>query len=52
VDNSGCLCFQVFGWDILDELRQAGFVDTYTTFYWSVDKGYLGPNQLLITARR
>lgn len=52
VDNSGCLCFQVFGWDILDEMRAAGFSDAYTTFYWSVDRGYLGPNQLLILGRR
>jgi len=46
VDNSGCLCYQVFGWAILDELRAAGFVDARTVFYWSPDLGHLGPNQL------
>jgi len=50
VDNSGCLCFQIFGWDILDELRAAGFVDARTVFYWSPDLGHLGPNQLQIFA--
>ena len=52
VDNSGCLCFQVFGWDVLDELRLTGFSDTFASFYWSSDRGYLGPNQLLIAGRR
>jgi len=52
VDSSGCLCFQVFGWDVLDEMRAAGFADAYTVFYWSVDRGHLGPNQLLIVGRR
>jgi hypothetical protein len=52
VDNSGCLCFQVFGWDVLDEIRHAGFSQAYTLFYWSLDRGYLGPNQLLIVGQR
>jgi SAM-dependent methyltransferase len=52
VDSSGCLCFQVFGWDVLEEMKAAGFSDAYTVFYWSVDRGYLGPNQLLIVGRR
>lgn len=52
IDNSGCLCFQVFGWDILEEMKTAGFVDAHTTFYWSADRGYLGPNQLLIFGRK
>lgn len=52
VDNSGCLCFQVFGWDVLDYMLEAGFADAYTTFYWSSDRGYLGANQLMIIGRR
>lgn len=50
VDNAGCLCFQVFGWSVLDDLRNAGFQDAHTVFYWSPDRGYLGPNQLQIIA--
>lgn len=50
VDNAGCLCFQVFGWSVLDDLRAAGFVDARTVFYWSPDCGHLGPNQLQILA--
>ncbi len=52
VDNSGCLCFQVFGWDVLDEMQRAGFSEAHTVFYWSLDRGYLGPNQLLIIGQR
>ena len=50
VDNAGCLCFQVFGWSVLDDLRAAGFAEAHTVFYWSPDCGYLGPNQLQIIA--
>lgn len=50
VDNAGCLCFQVFGWSVMDDLRNAGFVDARTVFYWSPDCGHLGPNQLQILA--
>jgi SAM-dependent methyltransferase len=50
VDNSGCLCFQVFGWSVFDDLRAAGFVDARTVLYWSPDCGYLGPNQMQIVA--
>ncbi len=52
IDQTGCLCYQVFGWDVLDEIRAAGFRDAYVVCYWSVDRGYLGPSQLLIVAER
>jgi SAM-dependent methyltransferase len=52
VDQSGCLCFQVFGWDILETLRGAGFTSAHVNYYWSAERGYLGPNQLMIVARR
>jgi SAM-dependent methyltransferase len=50
VDNAGCLCFQVFGWSVLDDLRAAGFADASAIFYWSADYGFLGPSQLQIIA--
>ena len=52
VADGGCLCFQVFGWDVLDELRAAGFSGADVAFYWSAERGYLGPNQLLVIASR
>ncbi len=30
------------GWDILDRLRDAGFVRSRVHVYWSVELGYLG----------
>jgi SAM-dependent methyltransferase len=50
--GADCLCFQVFGWSVLDDLRSAGFSEARTLVYWSVDSGYLGANQLLIIGRR
>jgi SAM-dependent methyltransferase len=52
VDNAGCLCFQVFGWSVIDDLRAAGFADAQTIVYWSPDCGFLGPNQLQIIATK
>jgi len=51
VDGAGCLCFQVYGWDVLEELKQAGFRDAWTVHYWSAERGYLG-GQLLFIARK
>ncbi len=50
IDPGGCLCFTNFGWQILDELRSAGFSDTYALLYWSREFGYLGGHQILIVA--
>ncbi len=52
VSADGCLCFQVFGWSVLDEMRNAGFSDAHVLLYWSADHGHLGAHQLLITATR
>lgn len=45
--ESGCLCFRHFGWECLDELKDAGFSETAGYFYWSREYGYLGGDQLL-----
>lgn len=42
VDSSGSLCFQNFGWDILDELRRAGFRDAIAHMYWGPWQGHFG----------
>ena len=42
VSSEGSLCFQNFGWDILDELRAAGFEDAYAAMYWGPWQGHLG----------
>jgi SAM-dependent methyltransferase len=52
ISLEGCLCFQRFGWSVLDDLEHAGFSDASVLLYWSADHGYLGPDQLLIIATR
>jgi hypothetical protein len=40
----------VFGWDLLDMLRQAGFRDAAAYLYWSEELGYLGPMNFIFRA--
>jgi hypothetical protein len=42
VSSEGSLCFQNFGWDILDDLRGAGFADAFAALYWGPWQGHLG----------
>lgn len=48
----GCLCYQHFGWDLLDDLRQAGFSRAWACAYWSERFGYLGGTQIQFVAER
>lgn len=52
MSKDGCLCFQYFGWEMLEELKEAGFKDAYAMLYWSKDFGYLGREQILFVARK
>lgn len=40
--NGGVLCFQTFGWDLLDLLRGEGFIEVQALDCWSSEFGYLG----------
>lgn len=46
----GSLVFSEFGWDILEELRLAGFSDAYAVVYSSVEKGYFGECPVIFEA--
>jgi len=48
----GILCYTIFGWEVLDEFRKAGFQDVYAIFFWSGLFGYLGGEQVLFVARK
>jgi SAM-dependent methyltransferase len=52
LDGAGVLCFRHFGWDLLPELRAAGFQDAALHFFWSRELGYLGGTQFIVVARR
>lgn len=42
VSDGGSLCFQNFGWDLLDDLRKVGFSDAMASLYWGPWQGHLG----------
>lgn len=46
------LCFQVFGWKVLDDLKAAGFREAAVVFYWSYFHGFLGQDLMVIFATR
>jgi hypothetical protein len=50
--DGGILCFRHFGWDMLEELRRAGFESAEALLLWSGRFGYLGGEQLLFVARK
>jgi SAM-dependent methyltransferase len=50
--EGGALCFYHFGWDFLDDLHAAGFVDAELSFFWSQRLGYLGGYPFVIQARK
>jgi SAM-dependent methyltransferase len=52
MNPDGVLCFQEFGWDILSDMRLAGFADAYVVIYWSEYSGYLGSLQPIVIGVR
>ena len=52
LSDAGCLCFQHFGWDLLDDLRAAGFSDAVALHDWSRESGHLGADQIQFIATK
>lgn len=50
VSDEGSLVFTDFGWDLLDDIRRAGFADVRLHFFWSEIYGHLGVGQHYIYA--
>lgn len=48
----GCLAFYCFGWELLDQVRSAGFAEVTGYSFWSRDFGYLGSPLMLFLARK
>lgn len=48
--DAGALCYQYFGWEMLDQLRACGFKHAKALAYWSKMQGYLGKEQYLFLA--
>jgi len=52
VSAEGSLCFQNFGWDILDDLRSQGFAEARAFLYWGPWQGHLGAPFFVFEARK
>ncbi len=52
IDPDGVLCYRYFGFELLDELRAAGFSDPRAWIYWSAKLGYLGEDRVVFVAER
>lgn len=52
LNPDGVLCYYHFGWDLLDDMRNAGFAQAFCHLYWSWELGYLGGMGILFHAVR
>lgn len=52
LSDDGVLCFQHFCWEMLDEVKAAGFTDSYAAAYQSKQFGYLGSDQFMFFAKK
>ena len=52
INSEGCLSFYTFGWELLQDLISIGFVDAQALLYYSKFYGYLGGEQLILTASK
>lgn len=50
--SGGVLCYYHFGWELLQDFRDAGFREASMTMTWSLEYGHIGSEQLLIVAQR
>jgi SAM-dependent methyltransferase len=48
----GCLAFYCFGWEMLEQLKVAGFTHANAHLYWSQEFGYLGGEQIVFVAEK
>lgn len=48
----GVLCFQDFGWEMFQDVKNAGFGEAYAIYYQSAEFGYLGQGQFMFFASK
>lgn len=48
--NGGVLCYYHFGWELLDDIKAAGFRTAQLDAYWSLPYGHIGNEQLIVIA--
>ena len=52
LNESGTLSFYLFGWDLLDTIRSAGFSEVHLRLNWDPQYGYLGGVQPIVIAKK
>lgn len=52
LNPEGCLCFQHFGWEMLEEMKEAGFSSAHAVCFYSPVYGYIGGEQLIFVAEK
>ncbi|MDA8254138.1 MAG: class I SAM-dependent methyltransferase [Betaproteobacteria bacterium] len=52
LSQAGVLCFTHFGWEMLEQIKAAGFKDAYAACFHSLEFGYLGGEQFIFIARK
>lgn len=50
LNSEGCLAFHWFGWEMVGQLKEAGFSRVNAHLYWSREFGYLGNEQMVFVA--
>ncbi len=51
-NSKGSLCFQQFGWEMLQQMSEAGFSSVSALCYYSREYGYLGGEQIQFLAEK
>lgn len=50
--SGGILCYYHFGWELLQELIACGFAQAKAQFFWSLGRGHIGGEQLMLIAEK
>lgn len=52
LSEKGSLVFNIFSWDLFEQLKECGFSDAYAWTYYSVEEGNLGVLPFYIVAEK
>ncbi len=50
--SNNCLCYYHFGWELLNDLKEAGYKNSYALLTYSKEYGYLGGDQIFFIAEK
>ena len=50
--ENGALSFRDFSWELVDDMKEIGYLNPSIYWYWSKEFGYLGANQTIFVAQK